>query len=81
MTVRITVDGEPVEAPAGSSLTAAFVGTRRWRLRDHPISGEPRGPFCGMGVCFECEVTVDGRPGVRACLERVAPGMTVETGR
>lgn len=77
---RITIDGEPVDAAVGTSLTAVFVAERRWRLRDNPVSGEPRGPFCGMGVCFECEVTVDGRPGVRACLTRVLPGMTVETG-
>lgn len=77
---RITIDGEPVDAAVGTSLTAVFVAGRRWRLRDNPVSGEPRGPFCGMGVCFECEVTVDGRPGVRACLTRVLPGMTVETG-
>jgi len=78
-TVQITVDGERVDAAEGASLTAAFVGARRWRLRDNPVSGEPRGPFCGMGACFECEVTVDGRPHVRACLTRVVAGMAVET--
>ena len=74
---RITIDGEPVDAAAGTSLTAVFVAARRWRLRDNPVSGEPRGPFCGMGVCFECLVRVDGEL-VRACVVRVREGMQVE---
>ena len=41
--------------------------------------GDPRGPFYGMGVCFECEVTVDGSPGVRACITKIYAGMRVET--
>ena len=42
-------------------------------------SGAPRGPFCGMGVCFDCLVTVDGRPSQRACLTKVAAGMDVRS--
>jgi predicted molibdopterin-dependent oxidoreductase YjgC len=76
----ITVDGSPLTVVEGISLTAALVGDDRWHLRRNPVSGDPRGPFCGMGVCFECELTVDGRAGVRACLTRVTPGMRVETG-
>jgi len=43
-------------------------------------NGAPRGLFCGMGICFDCLVTVDGRPNVRACMTTVQPGMVVETG-
>ncbi|MEV7012587.1 (2Fe-2S)-binding protein [Streptosporangium sp. NPDC051022] len=75
----IVVDGRPVRAVDGVSLAAALVGDRRWSLRRNPVSGDLRGPFCGMGVCFECEVTVDGRPGVRACITRIRAGMRVET--
>src|SRR5581483_1974099 len=42
-------------------------------------SGAPRGPFCGMGACFDCLVTVDGRPSQRACLTKVAAGMEVSS--
>ncbi len=42
-------------------------------------SGAPRGPFCGMGVCFDCLVTVDGRPSQRACLTKVEAGMDVRS--
>ncbi|GAA1016331.1 proline dehydrogenase [Acrocarpospora pleiomorpha] len=76
----IIVDDRPVTAVAGVSLTAALVGDRRWALRRNPVDGGPRGPFCGMGVCFECEVTVDGVSSVRACLTRIRPGMRVDTG-
>ena len=49
-------------------------------LRSHPVTGTPRGPLCGMGVCLECDVTVDGRTGTRACLTRVSDGMRIQTG-
>ncbi|MGA5760353.1 (2Fe-2S)-binding protein [Nonomuraea bangladeshensis] len=78
-TVTIEVNGRPVNAVKGVSLAAALVGDRIWAFRRNPVSDEPRGPFCGMGICLECEVTVDGRPGVRACLTPVCPGMRVET--
>lgn len=78
-TVTIHVDGRPVSVVEGVSLAAALVGDRTWTFRYNPVSEEPRGPFCGMGVCLECEVTVDGRSGVRACLTPVRPGMRVET--
>ena len=59
-----------------AALTAAGIkGLRRTR------SGEARGVFCGMGVCYECLVTVDGRPGQRACMTRVRDGMSVAAHR
>jgi predicted molibdopterin-dependent oxidoreductase YjgC len=77
--VTFTVDGERLEAEPTASLAAALLAAGRRRLRTAPRSGEPRGLWCGMGVCFDCLVTVDGRPGVRACLTRVRNGMQVET--
>ncbi len=43
------------------------------------VKGEPRGPLCGMGICFECAVTVNGEPHVRSCQLLAKPGMLVET--
>lgn len=77
--VTLIVDGQGVEADATASLAAALLAAGRPRLRAAPRSGEPRGLYCGMGVCFDCLVTVDGRPAVRACLTRVRDGMRVET--
>src|SRR5207248_9180792 len=76
--VRIRFDGTEIEALPGETIAAALaaadiVAVRRAR------SGAPRGPYCGMGVCFDCLVTVDGRPSQRACLTKVAPGMDVRS--
>jgi len=59
----------------GAALTAA--GVRSWRStrRGH----RPRGLFCGIGVCFDCLVTVNGQPSVRACLAEAAPGDDVRS--
>jgi len=80
MTARITVDGAALTAQRGATLAAALIAAGRWSLRVHPLTGQPRGPLCGMGVCLECEVTVDGREGTRACLIHVVDGMRVRTG-
>lgn len=77
--VRIRVDGRPLDVPADVTLAAALVGAGVWALR-RSVTGEPRGPVCGMGICFECRVTVNGTPHRRACLEPVAEGMEVATG-
>ena len=72
--VRFTVDGQPAEADAGESLLAALWNAGRRAVRTS-VSGEPRGPLCGMGTCFECRVTIDGEPHRRSCLEPVREGM------
>lgn len=76
--VTITVDGRPLAAPAGATLASALLGAGVTHFRTS-VSGEPRAPVCGMGVCFECRVTVDGRPHQRSCLVPCADGMRVET--
>ncbi len=78
--VVIEVDGERVAARPGMTVAAALLAAGRRTLR-RTAQGAPRGLFCGMGVCFDCLVTVDGAPNVRACVTQVAPGMRVETGR
>jgi hypothetical protein len=62
-------------ATLGAALTAA--GIRSWRVTSH---GErPRGLFCGIGICFDCLLTVNGRPSLRACLQPAGPGDVVTT--
>ncbi|MEM8933053.1 MAG: (2Fe-2S)-binding protein [Acidobacteriota bacterium] len=76
--VRIQVDGASVEVPGGVSVAVALwtlVGPSGVRTS---IDGEPRGPLCGMGTCFECRVTIDGRQHVRSCSTTVVEGMVVE---
>jgi len=74
--VRIVVNGTPQSAPAGATLAAALLNAGYSAFR-HSVRGEPRGPVCGMGMCQECRVAIDGVPGRRACLELVREGMVV----
>ncbi len=76
--ITIIVDGHPVSAHEGETIAGALLasGRRAWR---HTRHGQPRGLYCGIGLCFDCLVTVNGAPSVRACLTPVAAGMVVET--
>lgn len=76
-----TFDGEPVAARDGQTVGAALLaaGVRSWRTTR--FEGRPRGLFCGIGVCFDCLVTVNGEPGVRACLAPAREGDVVTTQR
>jgi sarcosine oxidase subunit alpha len=73
---RILVDGAPVDLPEGALLTAALGCPPVAGLS---LSGSPRGPLCGMGQCFECQVLVDGCQRL-ACLTRAVAGMEVRRG-
>jgi D-hydroxyproline dehydrogenase subunit gamma len=75
---EIRVDGRALPAEAGWSVAAALWNAGVAAFRDS-VTGAPRGPLCAMGTCFECRVSVDGRPLVRACLEPCRPGMEVRT--
>lgn len=77
--VELTVDGQRTAALATDTIAAALVRSGRLHWRSD-LAGAPRGMFCGIGTCFDCTLTVNGQPGVRACLTRVRPGMSVMTG-
>jgi aerobic-type carbon monoxide dehydrogenase small subunit (CoxS/CutS family) len=74
---EITVNGAVIETRAGVPL-GAVLHQHDAVLRHTARRGAPRGIFCGMGVCFDCLVTVDDRPNVRACITPVRDGMRVE---
>ena len=79
--ITIHVDGRPVAAYSGETVFAALLAAGVTALR-HPLKGQTetaRGGFCGMGVCQECRVTVDGMPDRRACMTPVRDGMEVVT--
>lgn len=75
--VTVIIDGVPRRTPSGTTLAVALLnlGIDRFRAA---VGGAPRGPLCAMGSCFDCRLTVNGVPGVRACLEPVRDGMHVE---
>ncbi|GAB1338996.1 (2Fe-2S)-binding protein [Streptomyces sp. E-15] len=77
----VTFDGRPLEALPGRTVAATLwaAGVTAWRGTRR--TGRPRGVFCGIGVCFDCLVTVNGRPNQRACLVPVRPGDVIRTQR
>jgi predicted molibdopterin-dependent oxidoreductase YjgC len=76
--LTVLVDGESVTAFAGESVATVLLALGRHDFR-HTGQGAPRGLFCGMGVCFDCLVTVDGVENVRACVTPVVEGMVIAT--
>jgi hypothetical protein len=79
--LSILVDGEALLAYEGESLAAALIASGRRFTRWTARTGEPRGYFCGMGVCQDCLVTADSSPNVRACMLPVRDGLRVEIQR
>lgn len=77
--IEIVVDGRTVRAYEGETVAAALMAAGQRALRTTSRRGEPRGLYCGMGVCFECVMTVDGLPNVRTCQAPVHAGMRVQT--
>jgi hypothetical protein len=75
--VALTVDGRTVRARAGDSVAAAMLAAGLIDCRDTAVSGTPRAPYCLMGVCFDCLVTIDGVANRQGCLVAVAEGMAV----
>jgi D-hydroxyproline dehydrogenase subunit gamma len=76
MTLRI--NGRPVQVAVGTMVSAAVAAAGESQFR-RSVTGEPRGPLCGMGICFECRVTIDGREHCRSCQIPCAEGMEVRT--
>jgi sarcosine oxidase subunit alpha len=76
-TVFLTVNGQPMSVTAETTVAVAvLIGGGHTRAS---VSDEPRAPLCGMGICFECRVWIDGRPHQRSCQILCAPGMDVRT--
>ena len=78
-TVSLNVDGERIEACAGDTVAAALLAGGRLVCRRTPASGAARAPFCMMGVCFDCLMTIDGEVNQQACQIIVRDGMQVAT--
>jgi aerobic-type carbon monoxide dehydrogenase small subunit (CoxS/CutS family) len=75
---QIQVNGHTVTAYPGETIATVLLAAGWPMFRHTALSGAPRGPFCGMGLCFDCLVTLNGTPNVRACLTPAQPGDKVE---
>ena len=76
-TVNIDFEGEPVAAREGDSVTAALLAAGHVATRTTPVGGHARGPYCMMGVCFDCLLEIDGQPNRQGCAVLVSEGMRV----
>lgn len=76
--IRFEFEGRPLSACAGDSVAAALLAAGEWAFRTTPVSGTPRGPFCMMGVCFDCLVEIDGVANRQACMVEIREGMQVK---
>lgn len=77
--VMIVINGQRVMAREGETVLAALLaaGVRTFKLSR--TDREARGCLCGMGVCYECLVTINGQPNQRACMTEVQPQMEIDT--
>jgi len=80
-TVRFRFEGRELQAPEGMNLAAALLSNGEIVFRESPVTGAPRGPFCLMGICFECLVVIDGKSGRQACMVDVAENMDIRRQR
>jgi len=78
--VTLIVDGNAMSASKGTTVAAALINSGFAMFRSS-VSGEARGPVCGMGVCYECRVTIDGVRHQRSCTRTVVEGMRVDTAK
>jgi predicted molibdopterin-dependent oxidoreductase YjgC len=76
---HITFDGAPVAVRPGETIGAALLAAGVRALRTTRVDARPRGLFCGIGICYDCLVTVGGLRSVRACQRVAAPGDVVTT--
>jgi sarcosine oxidase subunit alpha len=76
--IHLSINGQPLTVAHGTVVAAAIAqaGVRTFR---RSVSGQPRGPLCGMGTCLECRVTINGQPHSRSCQTLCAEGMEVRT--
>jgi sarcosine oxidase subunit alpha len=75
--VTLTVNGAPVSVPSGATVAVAMaIAGQACRIS---VTGERRSALCGMGICFECRVSINGVPHCRSCQVLCVPGMEVRT--
>jgi sarcosine oxidase subunit alpha len=75
--ITLTVNGAPISVAAGTSVAAAIlISGSPTRIS---VTGEPRAPLCGMGICFECRATINGAAHQRSCQVLCEAGMDVHT--
>ena len=76
--ITLHINRRPISVPEGTTVAAAVIIAGQTPFR-RSITGEPRAPLCGMGICYECRLTIDGEPHRKSCQTLCQPGMKVTT--
>lgn len=76
-TVILIYEGRPIRVRSGLTVAAALLEAGVTQFRDTPVSSSARGPFCMMGVCFDCLMVIDGMANSQACMTEVKDGMHI----
>ncbi|SDJ13332.1 (2Fe-2S)-binding protein [Natribacillus halophilus] len=79
--ISFSFNSETLSAYKGDTIATALLANQIRTLRYHEESGSPRGIYCNIGHCFECRVTVNDYPGIRACLTLVEEDMVITSGK
>jgi D-hydroxyproline dehydrogenase subunit gamma len=77
----VEVEGRTVLVPAGASAAAAVLLAGLSSIRETPVTGSGRAPYCMMGVCFDCLAEIDGVPNRQSCMVTARPGMRIRRQR
>jgi D-hydroxyproline dehydrogenase subunit gamma len=76
--LAVTIGGKPFAAREGDTVAATLFAAGLIDCRTTPVSGSARGPYCMMGVCFDCLVMIDGQPNQQGCMIPAREGMNIE---
>jgi aerobic-type carbon monoxide dehydrogenase small subunit (CoxS/CutS family) len=76
--IEVTLNGNKIKAFEGETVATMMMAENMVAMRTTP-EGQPRGIYCGMGVCFDCLVVVDDIANTRACMTWLKSGMKIET--
>src|ERR1700719_959160 len=76
-TIAVEVEGRSILVPPGASAAAAVLLAGLASIRDTPVGGAERAPYCMMGVCFDCLAEIDGVPNRQSCMVEVKPAMQI----
>ncbi len=80
-TIAVEVEGRIVLVPAGASAAAAVLMAGLFSIRETPVGASERGPYCMMGICFDCLAEIDGMPNRQSCMVAARPGMRIRRQR
>ena len=77
--IKVIINGQEVIAYEGETLLATMIASGIKLIRRSSVLNEPRGGLCGMGVCYDCLVTINNVPNIRACMSYAKEGMEIIT--